>query len=68
LPGLNRRGAALIKLGLLLNYPDGEPDESWLASRGGPLGAAPLAGSWFPDAFIGTMSNLQRFAAGEDHP
>jgi predicted dehydrogenase len=25
-----------------------------------------LIGSWFPDAFIGTMSNLQRFAAGED--
>jgi predicted dehydrogenase len=25
-----------------------------------------LAGSWFPDAFVGTMSNLQRFAAGED--
>jgi len=25
-----------------------------------------LAGSWFPDAFIGTMSNLQRFASGED--
>ena len=26
----------------------------------------PLIGSWFPDAFIGTMSNLQRFVAGED--
>jgi predicted dehydrogenase len=25
-----------------------------------------LIGSWFPDAFIGTMANLQRFAAGED--
>jgi predicted dehydrogenase len=25
-----------------------------------------LIGSWFPEAFIGTMSNLQRFAAGED--
>ena len=23
-------------------------------------------GGWFPDAFIGTMSNLQRFASGED--
>ena len=28
--------------------------------------SVPLVGSWFPDAFIGTMSNLQRFAAGED--
>jgi hypothetical protein len=23
-------------------------------------------GKWFPDGFVGTMSNLQRFAAGED--
>jgi hypothetical protein len=28
--------------------------------------SVPLEGRWFPDAFIGTMSNLQRFAAGED--
>jgi hypothetical protein len=26
----------------------------------------PLEGSWFPDAFTGRMTNLQRFAAGED--
>ena len=25
-----------------------------------------LEGRWFPDAFIGPMANLQRFAAGED--
>jgi len=25
-----------------------------------------LTGGWFPDGFIGTMSNLQRFANGED--
>ena len=60
------RGAALVKLGLLLDYPRGEPDELWLAPRGGPWQAVHLDGSWFPDAFIGTMSNLQRFAAGED--
>jgi predicted dehydrogenase len=60
------RGAALVKLGLLLNYPEGEPDELWVAPKGGPWEQIPLAGSWFPDAFIGTMSNLQRFAAGED--
>lgn len=61
------RGAALVKLGLLLNYPAGEPDELWLAPLGGPWQAVPLAGAWFPDAFIGTMANLQRFAAGEDN-
>lgn len=60
------RGAALVKLGLLLNYPAGEPDELWIAANGGPWEQVPLAGGWFPDAFIGTMSNLQRFAAGED--
>lgn len=69
-------GAALIKLGLLLNYPAGEPDELWI-TRGPPRGArepdpgddwtaVPLSGKWFPHAFIGTMSNVQRFAAGED--
>lgn len=60
------RGAALVKLGLLLDYPRGEPDELWLAPRGGPWEPLPLDGGWFPDAFIGTMSNLQRYAAGED--
>lgn len=60
------RGAALVSLGLLLDYPQGEPDELWIAPRGGPWSAVPLQGGWFPDAFIGTMSNLQRFAAGED--
>jgi predicted dehydrogenase len=71
-------GAAMVKLGLLLNYPEGEPDELWItrkslhsgARRRDPGGAAwtqvPLKGGWFPHAFIGTMSNLQRFAAGED--
>lgn len=60
------RGAALVKLGLLLNYPEGEPDELWLAPLGGPWEQVPLTGRWFPDAFIGPMANLQRFAAGED--
>lgn len=60
------RGAALVKLGLLLDYPRGEPDELWIAPRGGPWQAVPLEGAWFPDAFIGTMSNVQRFASGED--
>jgi predicted dehydrogenase len=25
-----------------------------------------LEGSWFPDAFVNRMANLQRFACGED--
>jgi predicted dehydrogenase len=59
-------GAAVAKLGVLLDYPMGEPDELWLAPRGGPWAQVPLTGAWFPDAFVGPMANLQRFAAGED--
>lgn len=60
------KGAMIAKLGLLLDYPKGEPDELWFAGQGGPVEQIPLQGAWFPDAFIGPMANLQRFAAGED--
>lgn len=59
-------GAAIVRLGLLLNYPAGEPDELWITRRGEDWTQVPLGGGWFPHAFVGTMSNLQRFAAGED--
>lgn len=59
-------GAAQIKLGLLLNYPTGEPDELWVTRKGEDWTQVPLSGGWFPHAFIGTMSNLQRYATGED--
>jgi predicted dehydrogenase len=59
-------GVAMVKLGLLLNYPSGEQDELWITRKGEDWTQVPLAGGWFPHAFIGTMSNLQRFAAGED--
>ena len=58
-------GAAVVKLGLLLDYPRGEPDELWIAARHADPVQVPLAGAWFPDAFIGTMANLQRVVAGE---
>lgn len=60
------QGAAMVKLGLLLNYPKGEPDELWIARKGENWQQVELEGGWFPHAFVGTMSNLQRFAAGED--
>ena len=61
------RGAALVKLGLLLDYPRGQPDELWIApGRDAGWTQVPLAGPWFPDAFIGRMANLQRAAAGDD--
>ena len=58
-------GAAVIKLGLLLDYPRGEPDELWI-NAGDDWQQVKLTGGWFPDAFVGRMANLQRFVAGED--
>ena len=52
---------------LLLDYPRGEPDELWIRAKGETEWIeVPLRGGWFPDAFVGRMANLQRFAAGED--
>jgi predicted dehydrogenase len=60
-------GAAYLKLGLNLDYPRGEPDILEIHPKGGTDWiAVPLAGEWFPDAFVGRMANVQRFAAGED--
>lgn len=64
------RGAIKARLGLLLDYPRGQPDEveiCTLGARGRPgkWRRVPVEGNWFPHAFIGTMASLQRFAAGE---
>jgi predicted dehydrogenase len=59
------KGAAIVQLGLLLNYPAGEPDEAWINTEGNWV-QIPLSGGWVPDAFVARMANLQRFAAGED--
>jgi len=72
------RGAAVLTMGVNLAYPVGSPDHlvvSSSAHSAGPASASgphhvwtqiPLRGSWFTEAFEGPMSNLQRFAAGED--
>ena len=63
-----QEGAAHVKLGLLLDYPRGEPDELWIyQSDKEQWEPIEFEGGWFPEAFIGTMSNLQRFVAGEDN-
>lgn len=59
-------GAAVVKLGVLLDYPRGEADELWMGKRGQPLQQVPLSGHWFPDAFGHIMHNMQRFVACED--
>jgi len=59
-------GCAVVKLGLLLDYPHGEPDELWFCNVGGDWQKADLSGRWFPDAFANIMSNVQRYYRGED--
>ena len=60
-------GCAVATLGLLLDYPRGRPDKLEVIGRSWKdWTEIPLNGRWFPDGFVGTMSNLQRFAAGED--
>jgi predicted dehydrogenase len=59
-------GAAVATMGVNLDYPRGRPDELEVAARGGGWEPVQLVGGWFPDAFRGTMSNLQRHVAGED--
>lgn len=63
------RGAAVIRMGVNLDYPRGRPDEleyciltvgdtpAWTSVR--------LEGAWFPDAFTGTMASLMCAASGE---
>lgn len=61
------KGAVRAQLGLLLDYPTGGPDaldyilHDDIAAGWQPI---PFEGSWFPDAFIGSMSALQRYVEG----
>ncbi len=59
-------GVAVARMGALLNYPTGEPDALSIGQGDDEWADVPLRGAWFPHAFRGPMSNLQRFAAGED--
>lgn len=59
------KGAAYMKLGVNLDYPKGEPDELWL-NTDGAWRQVPLTGNWFIEAFIGRITQVMRFAVGED--
>jgi predicted dehydrogenase len=62
------KGAIKAKMGLLMDYPHGVPDKfeyclleenkkpSWTIKK--------IEGSWFPEAFIGSMSHLMRYQEG----
>ena len=59
-------GAAVLTLGVNIDYPTGAPDNLVVAFERSVWTQIPLRGSWFTEAFEGPMSNLQRFVAGED--
>jgi len=62
-------GAIFAKMGLLMNYPHGVPDEFEVCTiqKGRPdWKSFALEGTWFPDAFIGSMAQVMRAADGED--
>jgi predicted dehydrogenase len=63
------KGAIKAKMGLLMNYPTGEPDAFEYCvlheSQEPQWQSVAIEGSWFPDAFIGSMASLMRFVDGE---
>ena len=62
------KGAIKVQLGILMDYPRGRPDifeyvqtESVQDSQ---WRAVEIPGSWFPDAFIGSMGSLMDYLSG----
>nr|WP_199074967.1 Gfo/Idh/MocA family oxidoreductase [Pedobacter sp. ASV19] len=62
------KGAIKATMGLLMDYPHGVPDvfEYCLFDEGktSEWKSMELEGSWFPEAFIGTMANLMCYKEG----
>ena len=62
------RGAIKARLGLLMDYPKGVPDEFEFCTleegREPQWSAREIFGSWYPHAFIGTMGSLMNFLEG----
>jgi predicted dehydrogenase len=58
-------GAIRMEMGVNLDYPVGRPDTLAYAVRGGDgWTSVPVSGSWFPDAFAGSMGALQAYVEG----
>jgi predicted dehydrogenase len=62
------KGAIKAKIGLLLNYPKGEADAFEYCilekDKKPKWKSVAVKGSWFPDAFIGSMGSLMRYIEG----
>lgn len=65
------KGAIKARIGLLLDYPNGKPDlfQYCILKDDEPpkWKEVELEGSWFPDAFIGTMASLMCFVEGSSN-
>jgi len=62
------KGAIKVTAGLNMNYPDGLPDKFeyiLLDELEAGWQTIDINGSWFPEAFIGTMASLMHYANGE---
>lgn len=62
-------GVMRAQMGVNLDYPKGRGDtlEFWPREPHADFAAGPqlVHGEWFPDAFLGSMLSVQRFALGE---
>jgi len=65
------KGAIKAKMGLLMDYPHGVPDKfeyCLLEENKKPVWKTKkIEGSWFPEAFIGSMSHLMRYKEGSSN-
>jgi predicted dehydrogenase len=62
-------GVMRAQMGVNLDYPKGRGDTLEFYPREPhkkfAAGVQPIAGEWFPDAFLGSMLSVERFALGE---
>jgi predicted dehydrogenase len=58
------KGIVHLTLGLCLDYPRGQPDrfDVCFLDEDKQWQTLPIEGTWFPDAFIGTMASVMRAA------
>lgn len=59
------KGAVKINFGALINYPHGTPDSfEYYTAEANQWQQKKIQGSWFPEAFIGTMQQMMLVKAG----
>ena len=62
------KGAIRVRLGLILDYPEGRPNKvEYILDDGEGWRELKVRGSWFPEAFIGTMGGLMKKLENPDY-